>query len=399
MLKISKQQLFQRWDVLPDNLREALFSETNADIFWRICQAEHISEEKISIGATIVGDVILGFLHVEDLAKELQLDLNINKEIASVIAREVDRKIFSLIRSDLEKIYSPVALDTVDLRKPENKGEEIKLMEKTGGEKSVSLETPKPQVPGSAIASESAATFDLKEDEASSFASAVAETMADKEAMEDKPAIIHKEEGIKPISKFKASFGGLFGIGKGTIKEEQKSEPKSVIAKVEMEIPEEAKKQFEEMEIARTEEPKFKIVHYTSAENLRPTTYDLRPITNDLQPTIYDQQPQPTIDDQPQVAEQGSLRGGQPAANDLPIDTVILEAPELPKSQEFKPEKIIIKDYITENALEDQQGRIEDTVVLKKPENPIPKEINPEEMKLEDIPVSEDTIDLREMSK
>lgn len=370
MLKISKQQLFQRWDVLPDNLREALFSETNADVFWRICQAEHIPEEKISIGATIVGDVILGFLHIEDLAKELQSDLNINKEIARVIAGEVDRKIFSPIKSDLEKIYSPVALDAVDLRKPENKGEEIKLMEKTGGEKSVSLETPKPQVPGPAIASESATTFDLKEED-------------------EAPAIIHKEEGIRPISKFKASFGGLFGIGKGTIKEEQKSEPKSVIAKVEMEIPEEAKKQFEEMEIARTEQPKFKIVHYTSTNQ--------QPTTNDLQPTTYGRQP--TTD---------NLR---PATNDLPIETVVLEAPELLKpqelkpepevlnSQEPKPEKVIIKDYTAENAMEDQQEKIEDTVVLKKPETPIPKEINPEEVKLEDIPVSEDMVDLREMSK
>ncbi len=268
MLKISKQQLFQRWDVLPDNLREALFSETNADIFWRICQAEHISEEKISIGATIVGDVILGFLHVEDLAKELQLDLNINKEIASVIAREVDRKIFSLIRSDLEKIYSPVALDAVDLRKPENKGEEIKPKE-TGKEIEKPILSEKPVFQEVKI--EPAATFDLEEDE-------------------EAPAIIHKEEGIKPISKFKASFGGLFGIGKGTIKEEQKSEPKSVIAKVEMEIPDEAKKQFEEMEIARTEEPKFKIVHYTSTESLRPTTYDQQPTTDNIQPTTDNQQ-------------------------------------------------------------------------------------------------------------
>ena len=99
MLKISKQQALNRWDILPDNLKEALFSESNADILWLICEAQHIPEQKIYTIATIAGDVILGFLHSEDLAKEIRTTLNLNPEIANSIANEIDRKIFVPIRS------------------------------------------------------------------------------------------------------------------------------------------------------------------------------------------------------------------------------------------------------------------------------------------------------------
>ena len=49
----------------------------------------------------------VGFIHPEDLAKEIKDALNLNPEIANSIADEIDRKIFNPIRTDLEKIYSP----------------------------------------------------------------------------------------------------------------------------------------------------------------------------------------------------------------------------------------------------------------------------------------------------
>ena len=68
MQKISRQQALNRWDTLPDNLREALFSEYNSETLWKICEGQHLSEDKIYIVATLAGDVILGFLHPEDFS-------------------------------------------------------------------------------------------------------------------------------------------------------------------------------------------------------------------------------------------------------------------------------------------------------------------------------------------
>ena len=107
MLKISRQQVLQRWDALPQNLREALFSEYNSGILWRICEEQHLSEDKIFKVAALTGDVIMGFMHPEDLSDEIKKELVINAEIASSISRQIDRKIFTLIRSDIDKIYAP----------------------------------------------------------------------------------------------------------------------------------------------------------------------------------------------------------------------------------------------------------------------------------------------------
>lgn len=380
MKEISTEQKLNRWDVLPDLLKEALSSEENSRLVLETIRKEHVPEEKFPVVALIIGDIIFGFKHPEDLAKELEANLGIHKDLAVNIAVQIDRKIFLPVKGDLERVYNPIAAekvigeqqkvgvaisDTIDLRITgnivEEKGEEIKP-EETGKEieKPILSESEQPISQEAKI--ESAATFNLKEDE-------------------EAPAIIHKEEEIKPISKIKSSLGGLFGIGRRIMKEEQKSEPKSVIAKVEMGIPKEAKKEFEEMEIARTEQPKFKIVHYS----------DFKTPLDNLGGEIV----QPNFDVKPKEEII------PPSEHERILESVITEPEkdQTPAVKKVEPEKVIIKDYTTESTMEDQQEKAEDTVVLKKPEIPIPKEINLEEVKLENIPVREDMIDLREMSK
>ena len=103
MLKIPRQQVLDRWDTLPDNLKEALSSESNSDIVWQIGALNHLTGGKISMMATIVGDVIFGFLHSEDLAREIQESLNLNSQIANSISHEINRKIFAPIRNRFGK--------------------------------------------------------------------------------------------------------------------------------------------------------------------------------------------------------------------------------------------------------------------------------------------------------
>ncbi len=118
MLKIPRQQVLERWDSLTDNLREAICSEQNADILWRVCRVQHLSEDKIGTIATLAGDVIMGFTHAEDLAKEIKNELNLNPAIAESIVSEINRKIFSSIKAELDKVYAPVAAkeEVLDLR-------------------------------------------------------------------------------------------------------------------------------------------------------------------------------------------------------------------------------------------------------------------------------------------
>lgn len=108
MLNISNQQVLERWDFLPDTLKEALFSSQNTDILQRICESQHISQEKIYSVATMAGDVIFGFIHPEDLEKEIRTGLNLNQQISSVIATEINQKIFIPIKPEIDKMYGPI---------------------------------------------------------------------------------------------------------------------------------------------------------------------------------------------------------------------------------------------------------------------------------------------------
>ena len=119
MLNISKQQALQRWEVLPDSLREALFSEYNADTLWKICEAQHLPEDKISKVAVLFGDAIFGFAHLDDLAKDIALETGINQQIADYIIQEIDRKILPPIKSDIEKNYKPAMSEPLPARRPE----------------------------------------------------------------------------------------------------------------------------------------------------------------------------------------------------------------------------------------------------------------------------------------
>lgn len=213
MIQISRSQALNRYDLLQENLKDSLFSAQNAEIIRRVCASHHLTEDKTVIIGKIVGYIIMGFIHPEDLAGEIKNALNINPEIAASISREIDRKIFSPIRNDIDKVYSPLEGSAeehiIDLRKVEEKKEVEPLKE----------EVVAPEKP------------------------------------EDKPVIIHQEAEIKPTAVVKKSLGGLFSA-LGAKKEEAKA-PKPVAAEVQI-----AGEQPPKEEVSKPAAPP-RVVHYT----------------------------------------------------------------------------------------------------------------------------------------
>lgn len=214
MLTISKQQLYSRYDSLPQDLREFLFSETNSDLLWSIGEANHLSDDKKLTLATIVGDVILGFIHPDDLAKYASSDLGIDMRLAQTLADEINKKILYSIRQQLIQGYQPPAAMgpafVTDILKPETSETfgEIKMQEFQP--QTIIKEEPK------------------KEGELKSFFAELGgksneqeignEKLEDKKVQEIAPTIIHQEAEIKAPAKIKTSFGGLMGIFGGVKK-------------------------------------------------------------------------------------------------------------------------------------------------------------------------------------
>ncbi len=108
MLTIPQKEVIERWDKLPYSIREAIFSEENADMLENIAQAHNFDEEKLRVFSTNVGDVLRGFIHPNDLTKELIDDLKIKEEIAKAIVSEIESKIFKPVRVDLKDVYKPL---------------------------------------------------------------------------------------------------------------------------------------------------------------------------------------------------------------------------------------------------------------------------------------------------
>lgn len=224
-------------------MREALYSEQNINILWRACQAQHLSEDKIESVATLVGDVIYGFTHPYDLAREIRNELGLNPTIAEEIASEVDRKIFSLIRPDLEKVYSPVGetkafpgnAEVLDLRKKYET--EVAKNPEIGGNIEIKGE-PAP-IPEIVITENKTETNRNQGTEEIKTEIAPTETgpkilpleenkpkeVEPKKFESEGPLIIHKETEIKPLTETKKSLGGFFGFLKKEKPEEIRPNP------------------------------------------------------------------------------------------------------------------------------------------------------------------------------
>lgn len=113
MIKIPKQQVSERYDNLTDHLREMLASDKTVDTLWLIGEVHHLSEERIKKLAGVIGYIILGLVHLEDLAKEIAIEADVDRRLAKEIAREIELKILNPIMPQLQQLYHHGSAGTV----------------------------------------------------------------------------------------------------------------------------------------------------------------------------------------------------------------------------------------------------------------------------------------------
>ncbi|GMX58882.1 MAG: hypothetical protein MCSN_5360 [Candidatus Microsyncoccus archaeolyticus] len=103
----DKKAFFWRtYEKLPEDLKEAIFSETNNEAVKTICAHFNLNEDQTSLVAKYVGRSLMGLLPLKDLPITLELELNMSEEIISKIVRELNYAIFKHLRVSLTKIYS-----------------------------------------------------------------------------------------------------------------------------------------------------------------------------------------------------------------------------------------------------------------------------------------------------
>jgi len=107
-LKITQEQFDQRWDEMPESLRGLIYSPEHAEIIRHICENQHLSEEKTETVLGIVGSVITGFLHIQDLDHKMVTVLDLNPELAKTLASEINERVLNHFDKEIEAIFQPI---------------------------------------------------------------------------------------------------------------------------------------------------------------------------------------------------------------------------------------------------------------------------------------------------
>lgn len=103
--KYTSEQFWQLYEKLPQELKEAIFSEETAENIFGICIRNGITDRKISEVARYTGRVLLGILPPNSFQETLEKELKIKKDSAKKVFLEINRFIFYPIKPSLEQLY------------------------------------------------------------------------------------------------------------------------------------------------------------------------------------------------------------------------------------------------------------------------------------------------------
>lgn len=104
---IPQEQVIKRFQLLPDALKDAIFSVRTVDAILKHCALRSVAEDQIHLVGALTSDVLLGYLPPENFSTEIQKETGMEREKALQIAHDLDREIFSEVRLELKKLYPP----------------------------------------------------------------------------------------------------------------------------------------------------------------------------------------------------------------------------------------------------------------------------------------------------
>ncbi len=105
MAEYPKEKLWELYEMLPKDLKSAVFSVKNADNIEEICQRYKLKEEqRVQIGKNVIY-TLLGILPPDDFQEKIEKDAKLDKKTAKQVALWINRLIFLPVRPALEGIY------------------------------------------------------------------------------------------------------------------------------------------------------------------------------------------------------------------------------------------------------------------------------------------------------
>lgn len=105
--KLSQEQLAERFNQIPVELRKAIASNANADNLFEIGKRHGLLIDKTGELAAETGLFMLGVTHPDEFAGNLAERLQVDRETASKIADDINREIFAPVREHLRGMFGP----------------------------------------------------------------------------------------------------------------------------------------------------------------------------------------------------------------------------------------------------------------------------------------------------
>ena len=104
-MKYTRQQLQEKYEKLPEDLKNAIFSVETADIIQKISKKYGLQIDQMGELASETGLVMMGLTHPKDYIKNLSGRLGVDIDTAKKIAQEVNSEIFLPVKEHLKKIH------------------------------------------------------------------------------------------------------------------------------------------------------------------------------------------------------------------------------------------------------------------------------------------------------
>ena len=242
MQTVTNEQIYDRWEQVPESLREAFFSTDNGEIVWKACEDAGLSEDVIDNVLLVVGNILFGFTHINDLAKELQSIPGMDPKAVDPIIFQIDKRIFEPVKVEILKLYGEMS------------GNAPRMVAE---EKPKAVEPNAPAMIGEQVEMRRVKMGDEQKEEV------VAPIPATRPEPTEGPTIIHMEAELKPVAQKRrplSSFGGMFGFRRD---QGEKKEGPAVATQASMieglgKRPENTAKP--------EQQPPVRVVHYMSAK-------------------------------------------------------------------------------------------------------------------------------------
>ena len=87
--KYTTEQLWKLYEKLPQELKEAVFSEETANNIYDICTRNEIEDDRISEIARYTGRVLMGILPLDEFQEVLEKELKLKKDLAKKFFRKL----------------------------------------------------------------------------------------------------------------------------------------------------------------------------------------------------------------------------------------------------------------------------------------------------------------------